>query len=1004
MEIDGYWLVSRNEPEYSDQYLHCANSDTFIMAGHRPLIRFGKRRAMLGTLRFFDPQGRPLDEAGEYTSRIRTGEAGWDAGGVSIRVGGPEGRHCAAVKISGGPVAVQFGGVHMAGEGIWNVCPRYEGNYLTVPFDPAQKGESYRPAEGGFDISRDEVDTYLLAHTGQALRLCLRASFPLRVEDDLANGVCPGEGYIAVSLCVPGEEPMDPREAFLSAESRSIRLCESLKIHTPDPRLDAFVAWQANHQDGIWYPPRNMHSDMQWNMPYLGWTNRYGNDVRGWHERTLAELQYYAPYQVRETGDRGPAWKADDHLGALPAAGSRFYGKGYIAQDQYFYNMQTQFFDQAIHSWRMTGDGEMARTLRPMLEMHCQWIDECFDPDGDGGYESVIDTWPTDSVWCDGGAAPEATCYAWRAHRAAADLARLGGDPEARERHEAACRKIAKAFFDLLWMRDKGVAGRCREALGSGRILENPWSYSIFLPIDVGLLDPLQAAQSLYYSKWAYQNDVTEHGRVLWHSNMVPMVWSVRWKGAEEQWMMAHAAFLAGFPEEALELLGGQMDEGGSVNGREVLEGLFGYRPDYPNGKVLLSPSMPFAWRDASLENSDVKLTYHRDGEKTEFAFSLFREADVTVELLIYAEGVTRVEGGTLLRMEPGFGRTKAVIACGRLQEGRVTVYTRGERAPRPSLEIEARPGEDVLLPCAFRPAAIHDPQGVVGGLRAAEDGMQLHVAEISGHHWLCAEKGGDMPEYQVYHLNISPTQAETERKERLHPALPEGAVYENLDLSPIFNCDVREIYKQKYLSPRPQTISARIGVDGYSPWTFTFWGCQPPEIGLNRTGKALLKDGVPVEVSRAARNIAFASLWDNFPDRVELNVGAKAHSVALLLCGTTNPMQCGVENARLIFRYTNGREEQVPLRNPDEFWSLCPLQAAPTSAEQDTYNDYDYASTPFCLPETPPETVQLGENCRAVAARWKLREDAELSSVTLEAVSREVVIGLMAATLIREK
>ena len=45
-------------------------------------------------------------------------------------------------------------------------------------------------------------------------------------------------------------------------------------------RLDAFVARQANHQDGIWYPPRNMHSDMQWNMPYLGWTNRYGNDVR----------------------------------------------------------------------------------------------------------------------------------------------------------------------------------------------------------------------------------------------------------------------------------------------------------------------------------------------------------------------------------------------------------------------------------------------------------------------------------------------------------------------------------------------------------------------------------------------------------------------------------------------------------------------------------------------------------------------------------------------------
>ena len=158
--------------------------------------------------------------------------------------------------------------------------------------------------------------------------------------------------------------------------------------------------------------------------------------------------------------------------------------------------MQTQFFDQAIHSWRMTGSREMAEVLRPMLELHCEWIQECFDPDEDGAYESVIDTWPTDSVWCDGGAAPEATCYAYRAHEACYDLAMQVGDSESVQHHKMMMERIRKGFFTRLWSRDLGIAGRCREQGGYGRLMENPWSYSASLPIDVGMLDEIQAAQS----------------------------------------------------------------------------------------------------------------------------------------------------------------------------------------------------------------------------------------------------------------------------------------------------------------------------------------------------------------------------------------------------------------------------------------------------------------------------------------------------------------------------
>ena len=47
----------------------------------------------------------------------------------------------------------------------------------------------------------------------------------------------------------------------------------------------------------------------------------------------------------------------------------------------------------------------------------------------------------------------------------------------------------------------------------------------------------------------------------------------------------------------------------------------------------------------------------------------------------------------------------------------------------------------------------------------------------------------------------------------------------------------------------------------------------------------------------------------------------------------------------------------------------------------------------------TPP-TVQLGGNCRAVLLNARLRRSVELMRVTLEALSQDVVIGLMGVTV----
>ena len=67
----------------------------------------------------------------------------------------------------------------------------------------------------------------------------------------------------------------------------------------------------------------------------------------------------------------------------------------------------------------------------------------------------------------------------------------------------------------------------------------------------------------------------------------------------------------------------------------------------------------------------------------------------------------------------------------------------------------------------------------------------------------------------------------------------PQEARWECLDLAPQFNGDVRTIFQQQYLSPRPKTCSVRLGVDGYSAWTFPYWGDQPPAIDLAQSAEA---------------------------------------------------------------------------------------------------------------------------------------------------------------------
>ena len=144
--------------------------------------------------------------------------------------------------------------------------------------------------------------------------------------------------------------------------------------------------------------------------------------------------------------------------------------------------------------WRFTGNVSHEKLLRPALELHAEWALDCFDADGDGLYHAYINTWPTDSVQFNGAGAPEESGYMYRTALALRDMARRANDTAAMRAHEETATKIKEAFFAQLWMTDRGHPGAFKEEIGHQRVRPDAWLYSIFVPIEAGLLDLEQAA------------------------------------------------------------------------------------------------------------------------------------------------------------------------------------------------------------------------------------------------------------------------------------------------------------------------------------------------------------------------------------------------------------------------------------------------------------------------------------------------------------------------------
>ena len=184
--------------------------------------------------------------------------------------------------------------------------------------------------------------------------------------------------------------------------------------------------------------------------------------------------------------------------------------------------------------------------------------------------------------------------------------------------------------------------------------------------MDAGLLSEEQAITSLRYTEWALQNDpAPTGGRRVWTSNFVPGIWSVRelWPG--DNYHLALAYFQAGLAEDGWDVFRGTFTtsafgqpspgnlgspQGGTDFGdcihpfaRTLVEGLFGFRPDYPNGAVRIAPQFPEAWDRASIRTPDLSLVFSRSAETASWRVALTRPAPLDLEVPVRARQIASV-------------------------------------------------------------------------------------------------------------------------------------------------------------------------------------------------------------------------------------------------------------------------------------------------------------------------------------------------------------------------
>ena len=237
----------------------------------------------------------------------------------------------------------------------------------------------------------------------------------------------------------------------------------------------------------------------------------------------------------------------------------------------------------------------------------------------------------------------------------------------------------------------------------------------------------------------------------------------------------------------------------------------------------------------------------------------------------------------------------------------------------------------------------------------------------------------------------------------------------QTLDLSKLFNDKVTNIFRNKYLSPRPTVSTLQLPVQGIGDWTHPVKTADINDKGLRKLAGEKNQITIPQGITFSTPsdtlqdNILFTSQCDNYPKEAVVPLTGKASHAYFLMAGSTNPMQSRLVNGAVIISYTDNTADTLLLKNPETWWPI----------EQD-YMDDGFAFTidaarPVRIHLKTGKIVSVFDNSiaayngkmidggSATVLDMPLNATKTLKELKLRTIANDVVIGLMGVTLIRE-
>lgn len=801
---------------------------------------------------------------------------------------------------------------------------------------------------------------------------------------------------------VDGENQLSTAESakmqsrYDAAEQWRNKLASSVIFHTPDAYINPIGGALVMAADGAWDGKVWQHGAVGWRMSLPGWRDAYMGDFLGMQDRQRIHFDAYAKSQVTDVPVTEPHLMDEKNNLARGTYkwGTPMYSNGYICRNPeknnqfHHYDMNLVYIDELLWHFQFDADTAYMRKMWPVIKSHLAWEKQAWDPDNDGLYDAYCCIWASDALQYNSGAVTHSSAYNYRANLLAARIAGIIGENPGPYQEEAD--RILKAMNERLWLKDAGHWAEYQDFMGLKRVHRDAALWSIYTPIDCGAGTPEQNYWATRYIDrhiphipYIYNN--VEY-QTLSTSDWAPYEWSINNVAMAEVMHTVLAYYQAGRTEEAYQLLKAnildfmylgsspanfgqlsQLDvatgEGyrdfadvTGISSRALIQGLYGITPNALEGECIIRPGFPAAWDSASVHTPYLDYSFKRTNGKE--IFDIKQNFKQPLKIVI--------------RQNLGGGKYKdTAFSTDKVQHIEMpTILPKEERDMK-------------------------DEKEKVGKYPLAES-----IAEQAVDAWASIKGvGNDFAEVNLKECR-------------------------EVNMDKAFNANVSDIFRNQYLSPRSPYTTLCVPTQGIGDWCSTKKTANIDDTKF----RSLIRDGVfmakidgnlPFRSPKEGKNIAYTSLWDNYPDSISVMLKGKASHAYLLLAGSTNPMQYAIENAVVRVEYADGTSDELMLTPPVNW---CPIE-----------QDFLENATAFPQPQLRPYRIGLAsgkvsrhlfrdlhlevnrnmadvpgfkkavaeiDGGAAILLDMPLDGKKKLRRLTLRTLSNEVVVGLMGITL----